>query len=97
MAASYCGNCDVVELLLKENASVNLQQKVCTLKFFHNTEEQIMSDLIVYHCKKLEVDLTQENVISVALWIHHGSGSGPPPVAMVKGYAPFPVKHCHKI
>ena len=31
--------------------------------------------------KKLEVDLTQENVISVALWIHLGPGSGPPPVA----------------
>ena len=44
------------------------------------------------HCKKLEVDLTQENVISVALWIHLGPGSGPPPVAMVKGYTPFPVK-----
>ena len=38
-----------------------------------------------YHCKKLEVDLTQENVISVALRIHLGPGSGPPPVAMVKG------------
>ena len=38
------------------------------------------------HCKKLEVDLTQENVISVALWVHLGPGSGPPPVAMVKGY-----------
>ena len=37
--------------------------------------------------QKLGVDLTQENVISVALWIHHGPGSGPPPVAMVKGYA----------
>ena len=36
------------------------------------------------HCKKLKVDLTQENVISVALWFHLGPGSGPPPVAMVK-------------
>jgi len=41
----------------------------------------------------LEVDLTQENVISVALWI---PGSGPPPVAMVKGYTPFPVKDSSK-
>ena len=48
------------------------------------------------HCKKLEVDLTQENVISVALWIHLGPGSGPPPVAMVKGYTPFPVKDSSK-
>lgn len=32
---------------------------------------------------KLEVDLTQENVISVALWIHLVPGSGPPPFAMV--------------
>jgi len=31
----------------------------------------------------LKVDLTQENVISVALWFHLGPGSGPPPVAMV--------------
>ena len=52
--------------------------------------EQIM------HCKKLEVDLTQENVISVALWIYLGPGSGPPPVAMVKGYTPFPVKDSSK-
>ena len=35
--------------------------------------------------KKLELDLTQENVISVALWIHwstsfcHGLGLQPPP------------------
>ena len=43
------------------------------------------------HCKKLEVDLTQENVISVALWIHLGPGSGPSLVGMVKGYTiPFP-------
>ena len=48
------------------------------------------------HFKKLEVDLTQENVISVALWIHLGPGSGPPPVAMVKGYTPFPVKDSSK-
>ena len=50
----------------------------------------------LYHCKKLEVDLTQENVISIALWIHLGPGSGPPPVAMVKVYSPFPVKHSSK-
>ena len=49
------------------------------------------------HCKKLEVDLTQENVISVALWIRLGPGSGPPPVAMVKGYTPFPVKDSHEL
>ena len=48
------------------------------------------------HCKKLKVDLTQENVISVALWFHLGPGSGPPPVAMVKGYTPFPVKNSSK-
>ena len=35
------------------------------------------------HCNKLEVDLTQENVISVALWIHLGPGSGTPSVTMV--------------
>ena len=29
---------------------------------------------------QLEVDLTQENVILVALWIHLGPGSGPPPL-----------------
>ena len=46
--------------------------------------------------KKLKVDLTQENVISVALWFHLGPGSGPPPVAMVKGYTPFPVKNSSK-
>ena len=40
----------------------------------------------IYHWKKLEVDLTQENVISVALLIHLGPGSGPPPVAMFKSY-----------
>ena len=50
----------------------------------------------IYHCKKLEVDLTQENVISVALWIRLGPGSGPPPVAMVKGYTPFPVNDSSK-
>jgi len=44
----------------------------------------------------LELDLTQENVISFALWIHLGPGSDPPPVAMVKGYTPFPVKHSSK-
>ena len=33
--------------------------------------------------EKLEVDLIQENVISVALWIHLVAGSGPPPFAMV--------------
>ena len=33
--------------------------------------------------EKLEVDLTQENVISVALWIHLVPGSGPPLFAMV--------------
>ena len=27
------------------------------------------------HCKKLEVDLNQETVTSVALWIHLGPGS----------------------
>ena len=47
-------------------------------------------------CKKLKVDLTQENVISVAPWFHLGPGSGPPPVAMVKGYTPFPVKNSSK-
>jgi len=31
----------------------------------------------------VKVDLTQEGVISVALWIHLGPGSGPPPFAMV--------------
>ena len=40
-----------------------------------------------FHCtytvKKLEVDLTKENVISVALWIYLDPGSGPPHVAMV--------------
>ena len=50
----------------------------------------------LYHCKKLKVDLTQENVVSVALWFHLGPGSGPPPVAMVKGYTPFPVKNSSK-
>ena len=50
----------------------------------------------LYHCKKSEVDLTQENVISIALWIHLDPGSGPPPVAMVKVYTPFPVKHSSK-
>ena len=33
--------------------------------------------------KELEVDLNQENVISVALRIHLGPGNGPPSVAMV--------------
>ena len=37
----------------------------------------------IYHCLKLEVDLTQENVISVALWVHLDPGSGPPPFAMI--------------
>ena len=41
MAASYCGHNNVVELLLKENTSINLQQKVCV----HNMEKQIVSDL----------------------------------------------------
>ena len=40
MTASYCGHNDVVELLLKENASVNVQQKVCAL---YDMEEQIVS------------------------------------------------------
>ena len=35
------------------------------------------------HCKDLEVDLTLENIISVAVWVHLGLGSGPPPSAMV--------------
>ena len=29
---------------------------------------------VITHCKKLKVDLTQENVISVALWFHLGPG-----------------------
>ena len=33
--------------------------------------------------KILEVDLTQESVIAVALWLHLGPGSGPPTFAMV--------------
>ena len=39
-----------------------------------------ISDVIymryIYHCKKLEVDLTPKNVISVAVCIHAGPGSG---------------------
>ena len=56
-----------------------------------------IAEQAIFTVKKLEVDLTQENVISVALWFHLGPGSGPPPVATVKGYTPFPVKHSSKI
>jgi len=34
-------------------------------------------------CEKLEVGLTLKKFISVAVWIHPGSGGGPPPFARV--------------
>ena len=45
--------------------------------------EIAVNSVSLYHCKNLEVDLTLENIISVAVWVHLGLGSGPPPFAMV--------------
>ena len=46
----------------------------------------------MHHYKTLEVDFNTRNVISVAVWIHPGPGSDPPPFAMVlPWYISYPV------
>ena len=74
-------SCIQVQLGLKsENTWVSLRSQFTRAYHGH---------AMLHHYNKLELNLTQENVISVALWIHLGPASGPPPFAIVLSYTPF--------
>ena len=64
--------------------------QVVKLYYYSNGKQPFqVSGIYPYHYmhatvkKKLKVDLAQENVTSVALWIHLDPGSDPPPFAMI--------------
>ena len=72
-------------ILYKSAVSCQVQE-TWFLHFNLWTQVHLASDFHFLFLLEHDVDLTQENVISVALWIHLGQGSGPPTFAMVHSF-----------